>query len=279
MKSRDQQRKDLAALEIRTPSTRERAEGRAEDEGPLMRDAPMPLHQQISDQMRRKITGGLWPPHYKLKAEPELAAEFGVSRGTLRRALRTLIDEGLLIKVHGKGTFVSSTILEPPIAQELLSLAEGLSQLGIAFETRVHASSIEEPPEHVRALLDLPPAGRVFRLVRLRSHEGVPIAFMKNYVRADCCPGIERYDFTQQTLFGILERVYHLRLASGRRTFEAQAAHGEIAAALQVPEGSPVLYLEQVVYLANGQPVEYSDVWIRGDRLKLSSVLTRFPAT
>lgn len=245
-------------------------------EAKLQRSAPEPLHQQISDRMRKNIALGVWPPHYKLKAEPELATDFGVSRGTLRRALRTLIEEGLLVQVQGKGTYVpSATTIEPPIAQDLLSLAEALEHIGVTFETEVLSQGLEVAPDHVQRLLDLTGGQTVFRLERFRSVEGVPVAYLVNYVRESFCLGIECYDYTQKTLFGVIEHEYHLILATGRRTFEAKAASQEVSKILHIPLGSPVLYLEQVVYLKNGQPIEYSDVWIRGDRLKLSSMLTR----
>lgn len=245
-------------------------------EAELQRFAPEPLHQQISDRMRKNIALGIWPPHYKLKAEPDLATDFGVSRGTLRRAMRTLIEEGLLVQVQGKGTYVpSSTTIEPPIAQDLLSLAEALERIGVTFETEVLSQRLETSPKHVQGLLDLKENQTAFRLERVRSVEGAPVAYLINYVNASLCPKIETYDFTQRTLFGVIEHDYHYTLATGRRTFEATAASEEVSAILRIPQGSPVLYLEQVVYLANGQPIEYSDVWIRGDRLKLSSVLTR----
>lgn len=252
------------------------AEFLPEGEAELQRSAPEPLHQQISDRMRKNIALGVWPAHYKLKAEPELATDFGVSRGTLRRALRTLIAEGLLVQVQGKGTYVpSSTTIEPPIAQDLLSLAEALGRIGVTFETEVLNQGLEAAPEHVQGLLDLAEEPTIFRLERIRCVEAAPVAYLINYVRASLCPGIERYDYTQKTLFGVIEHEYHYTLATGRRTFEAKAASLEVSEVLRIPVGSPVLYLEQVVYLENGQPIEYSDVWIRGDRLKLSSVLTR----
>ncbi|URN13632.1 GntR family transcriptional regulator [Streptomyces radiopugnans] len=85
------------------------------DEGGLpdiKRNVPTAIHAQISEHIRLRIAGGEWPPHYRLKSEPELAQEFGVSRGTVRRALATLIEEGLLRQVRGRGTFVTSTVIE-----------------------------------------------------------------------------------------------------------------------------------------------------------------------
>ena len=241
----------------------------------LDRDVPVALHAQISAAMRREIRSGAWPAHFRLAAEPELAASFRVSRGTLRRALRTLIGEGLLVQVRGRGTFVASPVLEQTIGQELLSLSEGLAREGVASEMTVLSQALTVAPDAIAGLLGLPPERDAMHLRRLLSIDGVPVAYLSNWVRVDVCPGIDERDFSRASLFATLEGEYGLRIAVGRRTFEAQAARGEPAELLQVPEGAPILYLEQVTYLADGRQIEYSDVWIRGDRLKLTSLLTR----
>lgn len=239
------------------------------------REAPTPLHEQISAAMRREILGDAWRAHMRLPAEPELAHVLEVSRGTIRRALKTLIDAGLLVQVRGRGTFVTSAAIEQPIGQELLSLAEGLEREGIAYDTEVVNASVGRPPEPLAALLELDENESVFEIRRRRLIDGAPVALLHNYIRRQFCPGIEANDFRKETIFGLLERVYGLRIASGRRTFEAQAASTEVADALDVGPATPVLYLEQLIYLETGRPIEYSDVWIRGDRLKLTALLTR----
>jgi DNA-binding GntR family transcriptional regulator len=241
----------------------------------LERDVPVPLHEQISAAIRREIRSGAWPAHYRLAAEPDLAVSFRVSRGTLRRALRTLIEEGLLVQIRGRGTFVVSSGIEQSFAQELLSLSEGLVREGIEFESEVISQGLELPPDATAGLLGLAPGETAMQLRRVTSIEGSPVAYLSNWVRTDLCPGIEDRDFSQASLFGVLEDEYGLRIATGRRTFEAQAAFGPAAEFLQIPVGAPVLYLEQVTYLEDGRQIEYSDVWIRGDRLKLTSLLTR----
>ncbi|KAA9132393.1 GntR family transcriptional regulator [Microbacterium caowuchunii] len=242
---------------------------------PIHRDLPVAIHSQISDGFRARIASGEWPAHYRLKSEPDLAAELGVSRGTLRRALTTLIDEGLLRQVRGRGTFVTSTMIEPAIAQKLSTLSEDFSSQGIETTTRVISCELIDPPRPVAALLEVPAGGSVMKLVRLRSTEQGPVAFLFNYVRTDFAPGIEDVDFASTSLFGTLEGRYGLRISSARRTFSAQAAEGEVAAQLDIPEGAPVQYLEQVTYLANGRPIEYSDVWIHSGRLRVTSMLSR----
>jgi len=241
----------------------------------IQRDLPMAIHAQISDVFRAKIASGDWPAHYRLKSEPELASELGVSRGTLRRAMTTLIEEGLLRQVRGRGTFVTSTTIEPAIAQKLSTLSEDFANQGVVTTTRVIECTLIDPPRPVAALLEVPAGGTVLKLVRLRSTESGPVALLYNYVRTDFAPGIETVDFDSASLFGTLEGRYGLRIASARRTFSAEAATGQVAEMLDIEPASPVQYLEQVTYLSNDKPVEYSDVWIHSGRLRVTSMLSR----
>ncbi|MGN6754696.1 MAG: GntR family transcriptional regulator [Intrasporangium sp.] len=238
-------------------------------------DGPATLHSRVSGWIRSQIASGAWPAHFRLKPEPELAVELGVSRGTLRRALSTLIEEGALVQIRGKGTFVTSTIVEPAIAQKLTSLAEDFASQGVALTTRVLRARVTVPPPAVVALLELPARAKIFELIRLRSTEEGPVAFLANYVRTDLARGIERVDFESETLFGTLAGRFGLHITSGRRTFTATAADEVQAGHLDVPVGSPLQYVEQVTYLAGGEPIEYSDVWIRSDRLRVTSMLSR----
>lgn len=242
---------------------------------PLNRESAVALHSQISDRIRARIASGEWPSNYRLHTEPELATELGVSRGTLRRALATLIEQGLLRQVQGRGTFVTSTLIEPAIAQKLSTLSEDFASQGAHVSTTVLTCDLIEAPRPIASLLDVVPGQRLLLLCRLRSTERGAVALLYNYVRTDLTPGIETVDFTANTLFGTLEDRYQLKIASGRRTFTAEEASPEVSEKLGVRAGSPVQYLEQVTYLADGRPVEYSDVWINSKLLRVTSMLSR----
>ena len=239
------------------------------------RDVPVLIHAQISEHIRRNIATGEWPPHYRLKSEPDLARDLSVSRGTLRRALTTLIEEGLLRQVRGRGTFVQSTIIEPAIAQRLSTLSEDFAQQGISTTTSVLESRLVKPPRPVGALLEVAAGGTVLQLVRLRSTKDGPVALLFNYVRTDIAPGLEKVDFATESLFGALEGKYELKIFGARRTFSAEPASGQVASALELEEGAPVQYLQQITYLADDRPIEYSDVWIHSGRLRVASLLSR----
>jgi len=245
------------------------------DRAGLDRDAPSSLHSQLSDSMRSAIVAGHWPPGQRLSSEPDLAAELGVSRGTLRRAIATLVDEGLLRQVRGRGTFVTEPVLEPAIGQRLSTLTEDFASQGVVLDTAVLESSLVTAPKAVAAVLRIPAGVPALRLVRVRSTAGEPIALVKNYVRTDLAPGIESTDFTAESLFGVLEGRFALRIGTARRTFSAEGCSGEVAAALGLEEGHPVQYLEQLTFLADGRPVECSDVWIDSTRLRVVTRLSR----
>lgn len=239
------------------------------------RHVPMSLHAQISDAIRSTIVSGTWQPNHQLKPEPELADELGVSRGTLRRAITTLIEEGLLKQVRGRGTFVTETLLEPAAAQKLSTLSEDFASQHVSLDTTVISAELVEPPQGIAALLQIPAGARAFRLVRIRSTEERPIALLHNYVRTDIVPSIDSVDFTTSTLFGALEGTFGMKIGTARRSFSAKAASPEVARALELPKESPVQYLEQLTFLVDGRPIEYSDVWINSAELRVVTLLAR----
>jgi DNA-binding GntR family transcriptional regulator len=236
---------------------------------------PTPIYQQIRDWILAQIAAGVWPEHFKLKAEADLAVELGVSRGTVRKAIATLIEEGKLVQVHGRGTFVSSNRIEQPLAESLITFSEDLINRQIPFETRVLEQGLIHPPQRVTSLLSVPAKTEIFYLKRVRIVQGLPLILLVNYVRADHCPGIEEVDFTRYRLVEAFEDLFSLQLEWAQRTFEAQAANQEVADLLAVPPRDPIMYIEQVLYLADGSPLELSDLWLRGDHLRISARVKR----
>ncbi len=241
----------------------------------LEHDRPMPLYLQIKGWIQEQIRQEVWPEHYKLVNEIDLADGLGVSRGTVRRAISELINEGMLVRIHGRGTFVASKRLEQPLAERLVAFSEDLISRGIPFETQVLVQSVIQPSERIASLLSVRPGGKVFFLQRVRCVGQAPLILLHNYVVHAHCPGIEQIDFTRYRLFEVLEGRYGLRLDWGRRTFEAQAATPEIAAHLGISDCDPVMKLEQIVFLDDGSPIELSDVWLRGDRYRLMATVRR----
>jgi DNA-binding GntR family transcriptional regulator len=241
----------------------------------LDRDAPESLHSQISDSLRSMIASGQWPAKFRLKAEPDLARELGVSRGTLRRALQTLTEDGILTQVQGRGTFVADARPAAPVAQKLSTLSEDFASQGIPLQTSVISAELVTPPASVARALKVPRGQTVLLLVRVRGTDEHAVALLHNYVRTDVAPGIETIDFAEVTLFSVLEERYGLEIDSARRTFSAIGADAAVAERLSLAPGAPVQLLQQLTVLVDGRPVEYSDVWIDSAQLRITTHLAR----
>jgi len=241
----------------------------------IERKGPILIYQQIVDWMRQQISSGNWPEHYRLPSEIDLANDLEVSRGTVRKAISQLIDEGLLVSIHGKGTFVASGTLEQPLAEQLVAFSEALLEKKIPFTTRVIRQELLIPEKRIASLLSTSPKAKVFYLERVRMIHQTPIAYLINQVYTKPCPGVEEVDFTRFRLFETLENRYHLELGWGQRTFQAQAADARVAEVLNVSPCDPVMYMEQLLYLRDGTPIEFSMVWYRGNSFRLSSIVKR----
>lgn len=241
----------------------------------LERSGIVPIYLQLVEWMREKIVGGTWPAGHKLTAEADLAQELGLARGTVRKAIEALIAEGLLMRTHGRGTFVTPEPVEQPLAERLVTYSEALIAQGIAYETRVLEQRIVPAPPLVAAQLGIAEGSDVFYLERIRSVDGVPLLLLHNYIVAATCPGITEVDFATYRLFQVLEETYGLRLEWGKRTFRAQIADESTAALLDIDTGDALMHMAQTTFLNDNGPVEFSDVWLRGNRFRLSAVVKR----
>lgn len=243
------------------------------------RTGPVLIYQQVVEWILQQIQSGIWPEHFQLPSELDLAAQLGVSRGTVRKAVAELINRGLLVVIHGRGTFVSSRTLEQPLADRLIAFSEDLIDKGIPYSTTVIEQKLIVPDRTVTSLMLLEESEPVLHLKRVRTIHDTPIVVLDNYVSTRHCPGIEQTDFHTERLFQTLEERYGLELGWGWRTFQAKAAPASIASLLGDTQGDPVMYMEQLVYLRSGEPIEYSRIWLRGESFRLSAVVKRDQAS
>lgn len=241
----------------------------------IERSGPKLIYQQIIDWMRQQISSGVWPEHYRLPSEIDLSAQFEVSRGTVRKAITQLISEGLLVSIHGRGTFVESNTIEQPLAEQLIGFSEALMSKNIPFVTRVVGQELIVPSLRIASLMGLAPHQQVLRLERVRVVRQLPIVYLINYIVAARCPGIENTDFEKYRLFEVFENTYNLELGWGQRTFQAQTAEECAAKMLEINPCDPVMYMEQLLYLCDGTPIELSNIWLRGNSFRLSAIVSR----
>jgi len=231
----------------------------------LDRDVPIPLYHQVMTSLLAEIEAGRLAPGDQLPAEDRLSARFGVSRITVRHALRELADHGYITRRQGRGTFVRNRALEQG-PRALTSFTDEMRRYGLGSSSQVLESGTIEAPDHVAAALGLMPGDPVFRLRRLRLADGSPMGLQTACLPLSLVPGIDRIDFTNASLYGVLRERYGLQPARARESHRAVAVDTDDARWLQVAPGSPALAAERLTSLGDGRPLEHVAAIMRGDR-------------
>lgn len=231
------------------------------------------LYIQVRETLRDQIKQGLLEPGQKLPAEDELAAQFGVSRMTLRQGITDLIDEGVLWRRRGVGTFVAQLHVERD-HNKLTNFLETAQAEG--FEAQVQPLSREVVPARllVAKALALSETEPVIRIETLRLANGVPMTVYDEYVPYKLCPELLQKDLCSQPAWQFLEsNGYKVKRAIQK--IEARLADAELARLLDVEEGSPILYKQRTILAEDGTPVELILCHNRGDRYSVKMTLVR----
>ncbi|MDD9718303.1 GntR family transcriptional regulator [Dinoroseobacter sp. PD6] len=228
-------------------------------------------------QLRDMLSRGALRPGDTLPGEQKMAAQYGVSRVTIRRALEALADDGLIDKRAGAGSTVREAAQDTPLAGNLASLMPQLVEMGQRTEARLLAFSYGAAPAAVVRALGLAEAVTVQTAVRVRLLRGVPFSHLTTHVPAEIATNYSEADLATTPLFRLLERS-GVRIASARQSVTATLATPEVAAALDVSVGSALTALTRIVTDDQGQWVEYLSALYRPDLYRLDMTLSRVGA-
>jgi GntR family transcriptional regulator, N-acetylglucosamine utilization regulator len=241
---------------------------------PVSRHAPIPLYHQVKNAVLRDIEAGHWGPGEQLPTENELIARFHVSKITVRQALRELAQMGYIRREQGRGTFVQHPPLEEG-PRELTSFTGEMRGHGLAARSLVLEQGTLSAPADVALWLEIDSGAPVFCLRRLRLANGEPMGLQTAYLPTTLVPGIEDLSFADDSLYEVLASRYSLYPAKARETHQAVLVAAEEAALLRVDPGAPALAAERLTSLASGQPLEYVQSIMRGDRYRIVLDLVR----
>ena len=210
-----------------------------------------------------------------LTTDERVQDAFGVSRATARKAIDELVDEGLVERITGKGTFVIEPRLQVPLPA-MLSFTEELERRGMRPGTRVISVGWVTASERAVQALDLEVGMRVLRLERVRYADDQPILQTIDVLpeRLGIGPG---EDFSR-SLYKLMES-RGIQLAECQNIIEAAVTDRRLSELLQVKKGVPILALRRTSYDTEGRPVLYEDAACRGDMYRYAVRLVRQPAT
>ena len=225
----------------------------------------MPLYQQIQHLLRLRITTGEYRPGMKIPSESELCRELSVSRVTVREALRDLVRGEMLVKVHGKGTFVAETQPRVPTVK-YTGFLEDLQERVLKLKVMdVDVRTVVAIPG-IAAALGLAQGSEVVRIRRLRHIDDEPFSLTLNYLPVEIGSRIRADDLYSVPLLKMLQRDLRIPIVRAHETIDALPAEPEVAQRLDVPVLYPVLHMKRLMYTAAEHPFEVVETFYRADK-------------
>ena len=222
-------------------------------------ESPTPLYRRLQQGIRKALEQGAINANDALPPERELASRLGVSRVTVRNALRQLVEEGLLVQQRGAGTFVAKRVEQP--LSSLSGFTEDMSARGMAPGVVWLDRSVGTAMPDEALSLNLSPGAKVSRLYRIRLANDRPMCIEQATLPNDLLPDPT---VVEESLYTALESM-GLRPVRALQRLRAQILEMEHARLLHVEPGTPCLYIERRSFLADSRPVEFVRSHYRGD--------------
>lgn len=223
----------------------------------------VPLYHRIKENLTLRIRAGTWKPDEELPSEIELCRHYGVSRGTIRRAIHDLVQIGLVRRHRGKGTYVN----RPKLEASVVAYYNQYKLTGIRHDPHAQVLRCERcvaRPE-IRNLLAIGSSAEVYEIERVRYAQGKPLTIQTSFILADLCPGLEAQDLGEEYIYDFLQRDYGVSFARAEEFLEPVLPDEYVAEQLQIAVEQPVFFIERHSYLHDGLKAEYRRGYMRGD--------------
>ncbi|WP_291293394.1 GntR family transcriptional regulator [Enterococcus sp.] len=226
----------------------------------------LPVYIQIHDQIKANIENETYKIGDRLPSERELAKQFGVSRMTLRQAIQTLADEGILERKIGSGTYVARQKVQEKMSGTT-SFTEIMHSLGRVPFSKAVAYFFTAPSSSEMEKLKLEGHERILRMERIRYADDVPICF-----EVASIPEKLIHDFSKEeiisSLYHVLEAKGGHKIGPASQTISAMIASEQIADYLQIKRGDAILRMRQITCFETGEPFEYVRTQYVGNRFE-----------
>ena len=233
----------------------------------LKQDAITPLYVQLMEELETSIRNGVYKPGDKIMTEAEMAKEYGVSLITVRKAVGSLMEKGLVVRKQGKGTFVTKPKYSRNM-KKLQSFTEMCEQMGVKPGAQVLENRLIAADKKVADRLGIEPGSNVVYISRLRLADGEPVQVEKSYFPLKYAFLLEE-DLNNGSMFECLKEKAGAKVASSEKMIELCRATAEEAALMDVKKGDYLLFVKSTAYDENGEPMYAGIQLINGDRFSL----------
>jgi GntR family transcriptional regulator len=235
-----------------------------------LQSGPIPRYHQLKEILRKRIESGEFKPDDQFPTEEQLCQEYGVSRGTVGRAIKILADEGWLRREQGRGTFVTRPSLSP-VFFRLANFTEDMLQRGLEPSTRLLSLEVIPASEETATRLQVPAGAKVIKISRLRLANGRPMAYETRYLAHGLCPQLMEEDLEHQSIHSLLIDKYNIPLIRACHTVEARVLSGEEAKLLEVEAGSAGFFIDRLTYTTHDRPGTWYQALYRGDEYRFTA--------
>lgn len=239
------------------------------------KDDATPLYAQLKEGLKSAIREGKMVAGTKLPTEEEICKMLGVSRPVVRQAYSELVQDGIIERRRGKGTYVKNMCENDMMIYQLVSFKEEMALLGKKPSTRLLDMGRIAFNREIYQEMHLQPENGCLRISRIRYADKRPFMHIYNYVPIDLFPGLEKHDYSKESLYEVLAKEHQVKLVKASRSIRAQMVKPAFAAFLEVDVISAVHVVSSLVYDSLGRVVDYSVETFPGENHKFDFTVYR----
>jgi len=214
-----------------------------------------PLYAKVREQLVERIRSGVWKPGQLIPSEFEIAAEFGVSQGTARKAIGALATERLVMRQQGRGTFV---VEHTPthVLFRFFNMFDAAGEL-ITPDSWQATCTVAPADGPEQMALHLAPGAEVIRIGRVRTRDGTPFICETIRLPQELFPDLAQLDPLPNTLYDLFQKTYGILLVRTEDRLSATAADAETAGILNLAAGAPLLRIDRTAFGLDNRPIEW----------------------
>lgn len=229
----------------------------------------VPLHEQLEDIIKNRVINGKYSK--QIPSERKLMDEFHVSRSTVRQAVESLVQSGMLKKIPGKGTFVSHKPVQDWLGN-LSSTNEVIDKMGMTPGAKLIGVKLVEPEGHLKEVIQL---DKVYRFKRVRFANEIPIGIENNYYPIHIGKKLQNYDLNTKAFYDLIEQDMGIPIKEADQIIKAGNVNKEDAELLEVPGGFGVLIAERKLVDHKNNFIEFEEAFYRSDMYEFKLKLSR----
>ena len=235
----------------------------------INKNSPIPIYYQLKELIKEEIRANKYKSGTQISSESEISEKYDISRMTVRHAIDRLVNEGVLYRVQGRGTFVAPEKFQQDLA-ELTSFTQEMYRKGMHASSEVLELAVEDASPDIKENIG---HEKVIRIKRIRKGNNEPMGVETSYILYPEFKFILVEDLSKESLYALLAEKGGVLFSYAKQVMQASVANKEQARLLNVPTGTPILVDSRLTFMVGDVAIEYVEAFYRGDLYKYEVVL------